>query len=79
MKKNGINRYYIDLIKRNAVIYTCNTDSWGSVEDNGLRLDFYGTVKNNIIIMCGLNLAYYYGISGDKSVGKLISDMIGII
>ena len=28
--------------------------------------------------MCGLNLAYYYGISGDKSVGKLISDMIGI-
>ena len=54
------------------------TDSWGSVEDNGLRLDFYGTVKNNNIIMCGLNLAYYYGISGDKSVGKLISDMIGI-
>ena len=35
------------------------TNVWGSVTDNGLTLDFYGTVKNDNIIMCGFNLAYY--------------------
>ena len=46
--------------------------------DNGLKLDFYGTVKNDNIIVCGLNLAYYYGVSADKSVGRLLSDMMDI-
>ncbi len=53
-------------------------DTWGSVQDNGLSLDFYGTVKNDNIIMCGLNLAYYYGVSGDKAVGKLLSGMLDV-
>ena len=44
----------------------------------GLKLDFYGTVKNDNIIVCGLNLAYYYGVSTDKSVGRLLSDMMDI-
>ena len=58
-------------------VYVTGLDNtWGSVMDNGLKLDFYGTVKNDNIIVCGLNLAYYYGVSADKSVGRLLSDMM---
>lgn len=60
-------------------VYVTGLDNtWGSVMDNGLKLDFYGTVKNDNIIVCGLNLAYYYGVSADKSVGRLLSDMMDI-
>lgn len=60
-------------------VYVTGLDNtWGSVMDNGLKLDFYGTVKNDNIIVCGLNLAYYYGVSPDKSVGRLLSDMMDI-
>lgn len=60
-------------------VYVTGLDNtWGSVMDNGLKLDFYGTVKNDNIIVCGLNLAYYYGVSTDKSVGRLLSDMMDI-
>ena len=34
---------------------------WGTFYDNGLNLDFYGTVNNDNIIMTGLNLTYFYG------------------
>lgn len=54
------------------------TNVWGSVTDNGLTLDFYGTVKNDNIIMCGFNFAYYYGVTYDASIGKLLSDMLDI-
>lgn len=60
-------------------VYVTGLDNtWGSVMDNGLKLDFYGTVKNDNIIVCGLNLEYYYGVSADKSVGRLLSDMMDI-
>ena len=60
-------------------VYVTGLDNtWGSVMDNGLKLDFYGTVKNDNIIVCGLNLAYYYGVSAYKSVGRLLSDMMDI-
>ncbi|MBS7062643.1 MAG: hypothetical protein KH120_11505, partial [Eubacterium sp.] len=60
-------------------VYVTGLDNtWGSVMDNGIKLDFYGTVKNDNIIVCGLNLAYYYGVSADKSVGRLLSDMMDI-
>ena len=62
----------------NTVYLTGLSDVWGSVTDNGLKLDFYGTINNDNIVVCGLNLAYYYGVSGDKSVGRLISDMMDI-
>lgn len=53
-------------------------DTWGTIIDNGLELDFYGTVKNENIIVCGLNLSYYYGVSKDKTVGKLLEDTMDI-
>ena len=38
-------------------VYVTGLDNtWGSVMDNGLKLDFYGTVKNDNIIVCGINI-----------------------
>ena len=51
---------------------------WGTFYDNGLNLDFYGTVKNDNIIMTGLNLTYFYSLTDDVSVGQLLSNMSGI-
>ena len=51
---------------------------WGTFYDNGLNLDFYGTVKNDNIIMTGLNLTYFYSLTNDESVGQLLSNMTGI-
>ena len=44
---------------------------WGTFYDNGFSLDFYGTVKNDNIIMTGLNLTYFYSLTDDVSVGQL--------
>ena len=51
---------------------------WGTFYDNGLNLNFYGTVKNDNIIMTGLNLTYFYSLTDDVSVGQLLSNMSGI-
>ena len=51
---------------------------WGTFYDNGFSLDFYGTVKNDNIIMTGLNLTYFYSLTDDESVGQLLSNMTGI-
>ena len=51
---------------------------WGTFYDNGLNLDFYGTVNNDNIIMTGLNLTYFYSLTDDISVGQLLSNMSGI-
>lgn len=48
-------------------------ECWGSFEDNGLRLAFYGTVKNENIVMIGLNLSAHYGYTLDAAVGELLS------
>lgn len=46
---------------------------WGTVKDEEWELPFYGTVKNENIVMIGLNLTYYYGLTEDEGVGKLLS------
>lgn len=48
-------------------------DCWGTVLDNGLELDFYGTVKNENIVLIGLNLTYFFSLTKDPSVEKLLS------
>ncbi|MGN0166247.1 MAG: 6-pyruvoyl-tetrahydropterin synthase-related protein [Lachnospiraceae bacterium] len=48
-------------------------DCWGTVYDNDLELAFYGTVKNENIVMIGINLTYHYSLTKDPSVGKLLS------
>ena len=53
-------------------------DVWGTFYDNGLDLSFYGTVKNDNIIISGLNLSYFYSLTNDDTVGKLLEDMTGL-
>ncbi len=50
-------------------------NTWGTISDNGFDLDFYGTVKNDNIIMTGLNLTYFYSLTNDKTIGKLLENM----
>ena len=46
---------------------------WGKLFDNGFELPFYGTVKNDNIVIIGLNLTMHYGLTHDPSVGELLS------
>ncbi len=46
---------------------------WGTVDDVDWDLPFYGTVKNDDIVVIGLNLTYYYSLARDKGVGALLS------
>lgn len=48
-------------------------DVWGSIIEEDMKLDFYGTVKNENIIVIGLNLTYHYSLTKDRTVGKLLS------
>lgn len=45
---------------------------WGTVQDLDWELPFFGTVKNENIVLVGLNLTYYYGLTLDEGVGKLL-------
>jgi len=48
-------------------------DIWGTVEDLDWDLPFYGTVKNENIVVIGLNLTYYLSLTQDEGVGTLLS------
>ncbi|NBH12969.1 hypothetical protein D3Z36_01900 [Lachnospiraceae bacterium] len=51
---------------------------WGTVEDLDWELPFYGTVKNDNIVIIGLNLTYYLGLTQDKGVEALLSHAMKI-
>ena len=53
-------------------------NTWGTVEEDGMSLDFYGTVKNDNIIVLGLNLTYYYAVTADEGVGRLLADVTNL-
>ena len=78
-----IGRVYTDMFPQghtewNTVYLDGLDTSYGSVDDNGLSLDFYGTVKNDNIIMCGLGIMNFYSMTGDKTVGRLLENMLGL-
>lgn len=52
--------------------------TWGKVKDESYDIPFLGTVKNDKIIFVGLNLTYYYGITRDKGVEKLLSKVMSL-
>lgn len=57
-------------------VYVSGLDKvWGTVREDGMNLDFYGTVKNENIIVVGLNLTYYYALTEDKEIGRLLEDI----
>lgn len=45
----------------------------GSISENDLTLDFFGTKYNDNIVFMGLNLSYYYALTKDSSAQKLLS------
>lgn len=58
--------------------------SWGTFSmDSGdgqgaTDLDFVGTVKNDNIVMVGLNLGYYYSLTQDPGAGQLMDRVMGM-
>ncbi len=46
---------------------------WGTLDDFEQDLPFYGTVKNDNIVVIGLNLSYHYALTKDPTVGALLS------
>lgn len=51
---------------------------WGTIEEQGQTLDFYGTAKNENLIFIGLNLTYHYSLTRDESVGHLLSHALNL-
>ncbi len=51
---------------------------WGTALDNDVQLPFYGTVKNENIIVVGLNLNFYYSLTRDKSIERLLSNELDV-
>lgn len=62
-----------DMKEWNTVSLDNLGEVWGTVEDDGLSLPFYGTGKNSNLIYVGLNLTLYYGLTEDEGVGRLLS------
>lgn len=58
--------------------------SWGTFSmDSGdgqgaTDLDFVGTVRNDNIVMVGLNLGYYYSLTQDPGAGQLMDQVMGM-
>lgn len=53
-------------------------ECWGKIDELDEELMFYGTVKNENIVMIGLNLSYFYSLTQDEAVGKLLSHAMTI-
>ncbi len=51
------------------------TDVWGTVQEDDMQLEFYGTAKHENVVVVGLNLVYYHSITEDEGVGELLSDI----
>ncbi|WP_300637576.1 6-pyruvoyl-tetrahydropterin synthase-related protein [uncultured Oscillibacter sp.] len=62
-----------DYTEWNTVYLEGLDDVWGTVYDDGLLLDFYGTVKNENIVFVGLNLTYFLSLTQDPAVERLLS------
>lgn len=62
-----------------STVYVDGLDEvWGTVKDLDWNLPFFGTVKNDNIIIIGLNLTYYYGLTLDEGVGALLDRAMNI-
>ncbi|MBR5337853.1 MAG: hypothetical protein IK152_07700 [Lachnospiraceae bacterium] len=51
---------------------------WGKVKDENYDIPFLGTVKNDNIIFVGLNLTFYYGLTRDEGVEKLLGNVMSL-
>ena len=46
--------------------------------DDGLELNFYGTVKNDNLVFIGLNLTYFFSLTKDPTVERLLSHAMAL-
>ncbi|MCI8432885.1 MAG: dTDP-4-dehydrorhamnose reductase [Lachnospiraceae bacterium] len=53
-------------------------ECWGKIDELEEELEFFGTVKNDNIVMIGLNLPYFYSLTRDEGVGRLLSHAMTI-
>lgn len=59
----------------NTVYVNGLDEIWGTVLENDMELDFYGTVENENIVVLGINLTYFYTLTQDAGVEKLLTDI----
>lgn len=56
-------------------VYVSGLDEvWGTIDGFEEDFPFYGTVKNDNIVVIGLNLSYHYALTKDPTVGTLLSN-----
>ncbi|MBR1471853.1 MAG: hypothetical protein IJ600_09470 [Lachnospiraceae bacterium] len=48
---------------------------YGYTQEDGVQLDFYGTVKNDNIYVLGINLTYHYALTRDPSIEALLYEI----
>ena len=53
-------------------------ECWGYFDDTGEKIEFYGTVYNENIVIIGLNLTYHYALTGDEGVGQLLAHAMNL-
>lgn len=53
-------------------------DVWGSVDEDGRSLAFYGSVCGGNVVFVGLNLTYFEAVTGDAGVAALLADSLAL-
>lgn len=53
-------------------------DVWGSVDEEGRSLGFYGSVCGGNVVFVGLNLTYFEAVTGDAGVAALLADSLSL-
>ena len=49
--------------------------TYARTREDGVSLDFYGSVKNDNIMVLAINLTYHYALTKDKSVTPILTDL----
>lgn len=60
----------------NTVYVTGLDEVYGTVREDEVDLSFCGTVKNENIVVVGLNLIDYYALTQDETIGAFLSDVM---
>lgn len=51
---------------------------WGWIGEDELTMEICGTAENENLVLIGLNLPYYYELTGDEAVGQLLCRLLGL-
>ena len=60
-----------------STVYVTGLDKiYGTVREDEVDLSFCGTVKNDNIVVMGLNLTNYYALTQDETIGRFIAEVM---